>query len=148
MSSYSYAPSKIFDSIIYAFVSGVAYTLHSISSKCTATRSFVALTHVDRIGCMAEVKASGEFAALQCADLMAWRRRKTQTGGSHGVGNSLKGHSGMPVCESNEGRHCAAQGVTSHPDLSVRVESSDVVVEILSSIVVHVLFPQCFHETG
>lgn len=72
----------------------MALSLKSITTNGTARKGTVASSHVDRIGSVTEMISTGMRTILVVANVVTRRSRKTETTGSKGLGESLKGNSG------------------------------------------------------
>lgn len=141
-------PAKVFNGVICTRTSGVTFALEGITGNGTTRIGRVAGTHVDWVSSVSKVVDTSVGTVLVIANVIAWRSRESKPACSQSIGKRLKGDGWQAKSKAKERSNDTAEGVASQPDVGVGVELSDVVVEVLSSMVVVGLVSQSFHQTG
>lgn len=135
----TYTPAKVSDGIISAYRSRVADALHSITSNGAHGGRRVAQTHVHRICRMAKMVDARACPVLMSAKVVVWRGRQSQSRCCHSLTRGLVGNDRKAVGQAKKTARGSSERVSGNPDVSIGIQRSDVVVEILNGVVVAVL---------
>lgn len=144
----SNAPALVGHSVVGADSPSVADAFHGVAAQRAAAVGAVACAHEDGVSCLAKVVAPSHLPLLMKAEIVARRDRQTQPGSCHCLGRCFKRDARQTKREAEQTAHCAPERVSRNPDVGVWIQRSDIVVEILRSVVVSVLVPQRGYHTG
>jgi hypothetical protein len=102
MSSRTNSPAPVSYSIVDAGLSGVTNTLHGVSSNGANRGVCVALSHENRVGCMAKVEAPSANTLLMCAEMITRRCWETESFRWHSLTRCLKSDYRDAIGKSNQ----------------------------------------------
>lgn len=121
--------------------------LECIASNGAKGRGGVTDAHVNRISRVAKVPSARVWSSLMTTNVIAWWSGKTQTSGGQSVREGLEGDGWETKCQAEKGTDDTTERVTGKPDICIRVEGCDVVIELLHCRVIVALLPQVLDKT-
>lgn len=130
------SPSEVCNGIIGAYTAGMTFTLKSVTTDTAARESSVARSVIDGICSMAKVIDASMRTFLVVANVITWRGRKPQTTGSKCFGERLEGDGRQSKGQTKKRGDDTSKRMTSQPDVGVRIEFSDIVIQLLSGLII------------
>lgn len=88
---------------------------------------------------MAKMVDARSCPVLMSAKVVVWRGRQSESRCCHSLTRGFVGNDGKAVGQAKKTARRSSERVSGNPDVSVGIQRSDVVVEILNGIVVAVL---------
>jgi len=139
-------PTFVLYCIIAALITSMTFALHCITSNRASRSPAVTSASVDRVSRVTKVIATSECTIRRAANVVSWWCRQAKSRSWHGITWRSKSKDRNTISQPQQTGNCSTQAMSSEQDISIRIESCDIMVEILGGVVVTIFVAEILHQ--